>query len=130
MHHSITTQQLPPIANLDEMAELVKMSKGSLAGVWKQWPHFYVGTGRNAKGARFIPADVIAYLYENGGFDVRNSLPNQEGATLQGRSVSGRSRGQNKTRVSNQKSGSSVGTDGNKKTYYENPDRHELRLCG
>jgi hypothetical protein len=126
----IESSPLPPIATLDKMAELVQMSKGSLSGVWQTWPHFYVGSGRNAKGARFIPADVIAFLYENGGLSVRSSVSNKEGTAVQSNSISGRKSSNKQARVSHQKRGAKVASGRSQKTYYENPDRHKLRLCG
>lgn len=130
MYSQPQEHQLPPIATLDEMAAIVKMSKGSLAGVWKTWPHFYVGTGTNAKGARFIPTDVIAYLYQSGGYDVRFSVSDEKRTQIQSGSLSQRSSSSHKTRVYDKKRGTPMGANGNQKAYYENPDRHQLRLCG
>lgn len=52
------------IVNLDGLADILICSKESLMKTWRQYPHFFIGLGGDARGARFDANDVIDYLKE------------------------------------------------------------------
>ena len=58
---------LPAVTDLAGMAEILMVEASSLAKVWRAWPHFFVGSGRTARGARFRPEDVLEYLEQHNG---------------------------------------------------------------
>ena len=55
------------IADIRQLAEILGVSFNSLRRYWKAYPHFFVGDGRDCRGARFDVADVILYLKAQGG---------------------------------------------------------------
>ena len=50
------------IVDIYGLAEILLTSPNTLRKKWYRLPHFYVGTGRNLKSARFDVSDVIDYL--------------------------------------------------------------------
>lgn len=52
----------PKIVNIDGLADVLICSKDILLKSWRQYPHFFIGQGDTAKGARFDAEDVIQYL--------------------------------------------------------------------
>ena len=77
---------LPAVTDLAGMAEILMVEASSLAKVWRAWPHFFVGSGRTARGARFRPEDVLEYLEQHNG---NYSIYDQERQTLPGGSLQG-----------------------------------------
>lgn len=45
-----------------EIAEKLNMNENTVRKAWRSWPHYFAGTGRNLKSARFDLTDVINYL--------------------------------------------------------------------
>ena len=65
-----------------ELAERLGSSPETLKKVWRSYPHYFVGSGRNLKSARFDLQDVLDYLK---GRDYANlRLPDQTGPQVQG----------------------------------------------
>jgi len=64
------------IVDAGGLAEVLKCSIGLLRKVWREYPHFFIGIGRDLRGARFDVDDVLAYLKERGNY---GSLEEQEG---------------------------------------------------
>ncbi len=52
------------IVDAEGLAKELKCSKSLLRKVWREYPHFFVGVGRDLRGARFDVNDVLAYLKE------------------------------------------------------------------
>lgn len=52
----------PIIVDHQGLADVLAVSPKTVAKFWREYPHFYVGTGQNLKSARFDVADVIDYL--------------------------------------------------------------------
>lgn len=50
------------IVNIDGLAEYLKATRSNLRRFWRDYPHFFVGTGIDLKAARFDIADVLLYL--------------------------------------------------------------------
>ena len=50
------------IVDIYGLAEILLTSPNTLRKKWHRLPHFYVGTGRNLKSARFDVNDVIDFL--------------------------------------------------------------------
>ena len=54
------------IVNAEGLARELKCSTSLLRKVWRKYPHFFIGVGRDLRGARFDLNDVLAYLKERG----------------------------------------------------------------
>ena len=78
---------LPAVTDLAGMAEILMVEVSSLAKVWRTWPHFFVGNGRTARGARFRPDDVLKFLEQHNG---NYSIHDQERQAVSGGSLQGR----------------------------------------
>jgi len=50
------------IVNIQELASILKASPHTLRKNWRDFPHFFIGDGKNLKGARFILSEVIEHL--------------------------------------------------------------------
>jgi hypothetical protein len=50
------------IVNINGLATELCASKHTLKKNWRSLPHFFIGNGRNLKGARFNVPEVIEYL--------------------------------------------------------------------
>ena len=50
--------------DIEALSTLLSCSVQTLYKTWKEYPHFYIGLGKTAKSARFIPGDVLAYLVD------------------------------------------------------------------
>ena len=50
------------IVNIYELATILKASHHTLKKKWRDFPHFFIGDGKNLKGARFIISEVIEHL--------------------------------------------------------------------
>jgi hypothetical protein len=57
------------IATYKGLAKILCCSEHTLKKTWRALPHFYIGEGRNLKGARFNIPDVINYLKKGGNYD-------------------------------------------------------------
>ena len=54
------------IVDAEGLAKELKCSISLLRKVWRKYPHFFIGVGRDLRGARFDLDDVLAYLKERG----------------------------------------------------------------
>ena len=50
------------IVDYEGLAEALATSPKTIAKKWHEYPHFFIGTGRNLKSARFDVDDVVQYL--------------------------------------------------------------------
>ena len=50
------------IVDIDGLAKVLKASRFTLKKNWRSLPHFFIGDGRNLKGARFDVSEVIEHL--------------------------------------------------------------------
>ena len=50
------------IVDIYELASILKSSHHTLKKNWRKFPHFFIGDGRNLKGARFDVSEVIEHL--------------------------------------------------------------------
>jgi hypothetical protein len=50
------------IVKTHELAMELKTSHHTLKKNWRNFPHFFIGDGRNLKGARFIVSEVVEHL--------------------------------------------------------------------
>ncbi len=50
------------IVDIDGLAKVLKASRFTLKKNWRSLPHFFIGNGRNLKGARFDVSEVIEHL--------------------------------------------------------------------
>ena len=55
-------RQKTHIVDIAGLAAVLLCSESMILKTWKQYPHFYIGHGCTAKGARFDVYDVIGYL--------------------------------------------------------------------
>jgi hypothetical protein len=55
-------KQKTHIVDIKGLAQVLLCSASMILKTWKQYPHFYIGHGCTAKGARFDVNDVIDYL--------------------------------------------------------------------
>ena len=55
------------IVDINGLAKELSASKHTLKKNWRSWPHFFIGEGRNLKGARFIISEVVSHLKEEAG---------------------------------------------------------------
>jgi hypothetical protein len=88
---------------------------------WKQYPHFYIGHGCTAKGARFDINDVIGYLKKRDYADTGQKTKNMDG---QGKDV--RFPCNNQKRVYNKNSGKRMGAERKNKTEQSPGDPFKL----
>ncbi|MBA3012985.1 MAG: hypothetical protein KKF12_13920 [Proteobacteria bacterium] len=56
------TKTNPHIVDIQGLADVFQCSKDTVYKNWQGYPHFFVGTGRNGKSARFIVDHVIGFL--------------------------------------------------------------------
>jgi len=56
------------IVDAEGLAKELKCSISLLRKVWRDYPHFFIGIGRDLRGARFDLDDVLAYLKERGNY--------------------------------------------------------------
>ena len=118
---------LPAVTDLAGMAEILMVEASSLAKVWRDWPHFFVGKGRTARGARFRPDDVLEYLERNNG---NYSLHDQERQAVQGRGLPTRSEDRIKVGVHESAGRKKVGSKGSRSSRKADPDRYGLLTAG
>lgn len=50
------------IVDIHGLAEVLCCSVSTLNKTWREYPHFFIGSGETAKGARFDVEDVVNYL--------------------------------------------------------------------
>jgi len=55
---------LTQIVDISGLAEVLLCSEHILRKTWREYPHFFIGLGGTARGARFDVNDVIRYLKE------------------------------------------------------------------
>ena len=56
------------IVDAEGLAKELKCSISLLRKVWRKYPHFFIGVGRDLRGARFDLNDVLNYLKERGNY--------------------------------------------------------------
>ncbi len=56
------------IVNYKDLSRILCASEHTLKKTWRSIPHFFIGKGRNLKGARFNVPDVIEYLKKGGNY--------------------------------------------------------------
>jgi len=56
------------IVNYKGLARILCASEHTLKKTWRSIPHFFIGEGRNLKGARFMVSDVIEHLKKGGNY--------------------------------------------------------------
>ena len=56
------------IVDAEGLAKELKCSISLLRKVWREYPHFFIGIGRDLRGARFDVDDVLAHLKERGNY--------------------------------------------------------------
>jgi len=56
------------IVDAEGLAKELKCGISLLRKVWRDYPHFFIGVGRDLRGARFDLDDVLAYLKERGNY--------------------------------------------------------------
>ena len=54
------------IVDFDGLAEFLKSNKYTLRKIWRDFPHVYIGIGKDLRGARFDVDDVLIYLKQSG----------------------------------------------------------------
>lgn len=113
----------PTVTDLAGMAEILMVEASSLAKVWRTWPHFFVGSGRTARGARFRPEDVLEYLEQHNG---NYSIYDQERETVQSRGLPKRRTDRLKVRVHQSAGRKKVGSKGAHSGRKERADRYGL----
>ena len=50
------------IVKIDGLAQYLQATRSNVRRLWRQYPHFFVGTGTDLKAARFDISDVLLYL--------------------------------------------------------------------
>jgi len=50
------------IVDIHGLAEILLCSDSMIEKTWAEYPHFFIGLGRTARGARFDIDDVVNYL--------------------------------------------------------------------
>ena len=118
---------LPAVTDLAGMAEILMVEASSLAKVWRAWPHFFVGSGRTARGARFRPEDVLEYLEQHNG---NYSIHDQERQAVQSGSLPERRADRLKVGVHKSARRKKVGSKGAHSGRKERADRYGLLVPG
>ena len=118
---------LPAVTDLAGMAEILMVEVSSLAKVWRAWPHFFVGSGRTARGARFRPEDVLEYLEQHNG---NYSIYDQERQALQGGSLQGGRENRRQGRIHESAGRKKVGSAGSRARRKTGGDRYGLLATG
>ena len=57
------------IVDAEGLAQILKTTKRRLQGVWRSYPHFFVGEGQDLRTVRFDVDDVLAHLKRGGNYD-------------------------------------------------------------
>jgi hypothetical protein len=55
------------VVDVNGLAGFLQCSPFTLRKIWRSYPHFFVGQGRDLRGARFDVNDVLAFLKRRGG---------------------------------------------------------------
>lgn len=58
----MTTDNEPQIVDIHGLAEVLSCSVSTLNKNWREYHHFFIGSGETAKGARFDVEDVVNHL--------------------------------------------------------------------
>ena len=105
MDKSKKDRQQTHIVDIKGLAKVLLCSESMILKTWKQYPHFYIGHGCTAKGARFDVNDVIGYLKKRDYADIGQKKENLDG---QGKAI--RSSCYNKTGLHDENCSQRVGT--------------------
>lgn len=64
--------------NYKQLAAECGVGPDTIRHIWSELPHFFVGTGRNLKSARFCLTDVLTYLKcrDYGGDEIQDTIRN------------------------------------------------------
>jgi hypothetical protein len=93
------------IVDAEGLAKELKCSISLLRKVWREYPHFFVGAGRDLRGARFDVDDVLTYLKRRGNY---GRLEEQKSRVVGGK-VPASGRTDKKGGLSNQTSSAAMG---------------------
>ncbi|MCP4116504.1 MAG: hypothetical protein GY737_14050 [Desulfobacteraceae bacterium] len=52
------------IVDIHGLAGVLLCKESTLDREWREYPHFFIGRGKDARGARFDVGDVLSYLKE------------------------------------------------------------------
>ena len=99
-------RQKTHIVDIAGLAKVLLCSESMILKTWKQYPHFYIGHGCTAKGARFDVDDVIDYLKKR---DYANTGQKTENVDGQGKNI--RFPSDNQKRVHNKNGCKRMGTE-------------------
>jgi len=66
----------PYIVDISGLADVLVCSKSLVLKTWRSYPHFFIGAGNDARGARFDVNDVVEHL--------KHASMGQEDEQLQG----------------------------------------------
>lgn len=92
------------IVDIHGLAKVLLCSENTVNKTWAQYPHFFIGLGRNARGVRFDINDVLEYLKERDYASARQDAQNMERQSQAKRFSS-----QRETRVQNKDRGKGLG---------------------
>ena len=97
----------PQIVDIDGLADSLICSKETVLKSWRQLPHFFVGTGNTAKGARFDVNDVVDFLKNR---DYYANL-GQKDKELRGKGTHQRTSPSYPGRIPNKRGGKAMGAE-------------------
>jgi hypothetical protein len=103
------------IVNIDELAKILKTAPNTLKKGWEELPHFFIGRGRDLRGARFDVYDVITYLKKR---DYAYLRPKEKNVDRKGKADRLSAKG--KARIPNKNGGQGLGKG--QKTGIKNAD--------
>lgn len=81
----------PYLVDMKGLSKVLDCSVGTLYKNWRQYPHVYIGEGRNARSARFIVDDVLDFL-------ITRDYPEDYASSRQKKRVLGRNGQKNSNR--------------------------------
>ena len=85
------------IVNIHGLAKLLQTSPNTLKKDWHNLPHFFIGRGKDCRGARFDFADVLQFLKDRDDANI-----SKDGQNVGRKGQISRVSGKNKIRVSDQ----------------------------
>ena len=88
-----------------QMTDKLQVSRETFRKTWKRFPHIFVGEGTDLRSARFLWDDATILEVAHGGIEVQD----KKGNPVPSRSMGGRRKGSNKSRISNQARSSPMG---------------------
>jgi len=92
------------IVDIDGLSDILSCSKSLLLKKWREYPHFFIGNGNDARGARFDINDVLTHLKSK-----CYASMGQENKEFQGPSPDQWAPSDNKDRIQNKRGREEVG---------------------